>query len=188
MKSSSTWKLVLLTLHQPHDVNTKEIKRIVFPVHICWFTINYHWSWRKKFLQGKIKSRIAIFCSALPDWSVYGSKYSFSPAFHHKFLPGMVGTWVDTWPPLPFLPRTRFISAPCLTLSKTYHAVKTHAHSLCSAGSFGLILEALCTYDMCQKPMSEKIQWLFILLALILTEKWGILWAISEKIVTICNV
>lgn len=71
----------LVTLH--HDV------RIVSPMQICWFTINYYWSWRKKFLQGK-KSYIAILSSTLPDWLVYVSEYSFAPVLHHKFLPHII--------------------------------------------------------------------------------------------------
>uniref|UniRef100_A0ABI7ZCS0 Dehydrogenase/reductase 7 n=1 Tax=Felis catus TaxID=9685 RepID=A0ABI7ZCS0_FELCA len=33
-----------LTPHQLYDINTKDIRSIVFPRHICWFTINYYWS------------------------------------------------------------------------------------------------------------------------------------------------
>lgn len=47
-------------------------------------------------------------------------------------------------------------SARALLCQSTYHAVKNHALSLCSAGSFGLILEALCTWDVPKCPCLKK--------------------------------
>lgn len=151
-------------------------------MHICWFIINYYWSWRKKFSTRWNDIRDCRFCFYTHGLTSVCAKRSFSSQTltHPISLSSGVPSMGWHLASLLISPQDHVNLAqglPVTVLLKQMHSRWVGLVPLTWSRS---------TLHIWAVPMSmsKKISRSLILSTVILLEKWGILWTASEKIVT----